>query len=58
VRLTLERFPQTRILYITGYATHSAIQPGFVADGEALMQKPFLPNELLARVQERLGIAT
>ena len=58
VRLTLERFPQTRILYITGYATHSAIPPGFVADGEALMQKPFLPNELLARVQERLGIAT
>ena len=58
VRLTLERFPQTRILYITGYATHPAIPPGFVAEGQALMQKPFLPTALLARVQERLGIAT
>ena len=58
VRLTLDRFPQTRILYITGYATHPAIPPGFVAEGQALMQKPFLPNELLARVQERLGLPT
>lgn len=58
VRLTLDRFPQTRILYITGYATHSAIPPGFVGEDEVLMQKPFLPHELLARVHERLGIST
>ena len=58
VRLTLDRFPQTRVLYITGYATHSAIPPGFVGDDEVLMQKPFLPQELLARVHERLGIST
>ena len=58
VRLTRDRFPQTRILYITGYATHSAVPPGFVGDDEVLMQKPFLPHELLARVHERLGIST
>ena len=58
VRLTLDRFPQTRVLYITGYATHSAVPPGFVGDDEVLMQKPFLPQELLARVHERLGIST
>jgi two-component system, cell cycle sensor histidine kinase and response regulator CckA len=58
VRLTRDRYPQTRILYITGYATHSAVPPGFVGDDEVLMQKPFLPHELLARVHERLGIST
>ena len=58
VRLTLERFPRTRILYITGYATHSAIPPGFVRTDDALLQKPFLPQELLARVHERLGLTT
>jgi CheY-like chemotaxis protein len=57
-RLTLDRFPQTRILYITGYATHSAVPPGFVGSADALLQKPFLPQELLARVHERLGLAT
>jgi hypothetical protein len=58
VRLTLERFPRTRILYITGYATHSAIPPGFLRTDDALLQKPFLPQELLARVHERLGLTT
>ena len=58
VRLTRERFPRTRILYITGYVTHSTIPPGFVAADEALLQKPFLPQDLLASVHERLGLGT
>jgi signal transduction histidine kinase len=58
VKLALERFADARVLYITGYATHTAVPPGFVRDEDALMQKPFLPHELLARVHERLGIAT
>jgi two-component system, cell cycle sensor histidine kinase and response regulator CckA len=54
--LTLARFPQTRVLYITGYATHPAIPPGFMNDDDALLQKPFSPEQFLARVHERLGI--
>jgi signal transduction histidine kinase len=54
--LTLARFPQTRVLYITGYATHPAIPPGFMSGDDALLQKPFSPEQFLARVQERLGI--
>ncbi|MBA3269647.1 MAG: response regulator, partial [Acidobacteria bacterium] len=57
-RLVLKRFANARVLYITGYATHSSIPPGFMQDDDALMQKPFLPEQLLERVQERLGLAT
>jgi two-component system cell cycle sensor histidine kinase/response regulator CckA len=57
-RVVLQRFPQARVLYITGYATHSAIPAGFIDEDDALMQKPFLPEQLLGRVYERLGIAT
>jgi signal transduction histidine kinase len=56
-QLTLARFPQTRVLYITGYATHPAIPPGFMNDDDALLQKPFSPEQFLARVHERLGIS-
>jgi two-component system cell cycle sensor histidine kinase/response regulator CckA len=55
-RLVLERFPQTRVLYITGYATHSAVPAGFMREDDAFLEKPFLPEQLLAKVHERLGI--
>jgi two-component system cell cycle sensor histidine kinase/response regulator CckA len=56
-RMVLHRSPQTRVLYITGYATHSAVPPGFLQEDDALLQKPFLPEQLLAKVQERLGLS-
>ena len=52
------RFPQVRILYLTGYASHTAIPPGFFEDDASLLQKPFVAEQLLARVYERLGIVT
>ena len=57
-RLVLQKSPQTRLLYITGYATHSAVPAGFLQEDDALLQKPFLPEQLLAKVQERLGIVS
>jgi signal transduction histidine kinase len=57
-RVLQTRFPDVRVLYITGYATHSAIPAGFMNDDDALMQKPFLPEQLLSRVHERLGLTT
>ncbi len=56
-RLALLRYPQIRVLFITGYATHSSIPPDFLHEGAALMQKPFVAEQLLARVYERLDIA-
>jgi CheY-like chemotaxis protein len=55
-RLVLERHPQTQVLFITGYATHSAVPPGFLREEDALLEKPFLPEQLLAKVHERLGM--
>jgi CheY-like chemotaxis protein len=57
-RLVLQRFPQTRVLYITGYATHSAVPAGFLQEGDALLHKPFLPDQLLDKVYDRLSIAS
>jgi CheY-like chemotaxis protein len=57
-RLVSKRFPQARILYLTGYASHSAIPAGFLEDDAALLQKPFVGEQLLAHVYERLGIVT
>jgi two-component system, cell cycle sensor histidine kinase and response regulator CckA len=57
-KLVLQRFPQTRVLYMTGYASHSAIPAGFMEESEALLQKPFVPEQLLAYVHRRLGIVT
>jgi hypothetical protein len=47
-----------RVLYLTGYASHTAIPPGFFEDDAALLQKPFVAEQLLARVYEQLGIVT
>jgi DNA-binding response OmpR family regulator len=57
-RVVLERFPQTRVLYITGYATHSAVPAGFLQEDDAVLEKPFVPEQLLARVHERLGMVS
>jgi DNA-binding response OmpR family regulator len=57
-RLVLQKSQHTRVLYITGYATHSAVPAGFMQEDDALLQKPFLPEQLLAKVQERLGIVS
>jgi signal transduction histidine kinase len=55
-RLATERSPETRVLYMTGYATHSSVPAQFMQEEDALLQKPFLPEQLLARVHERLGL--
>jgi two-component system, cell cycle sensor histidine kinase and response regulator CckA len=57
-QLVREKFPETRLLYITGYAMHASVPPRFLHEEDGLLQKPFLPDQLLARVQERLGLAT
>ena len=56
-RIVTKRSPNTRVLYITGYATHSSVPADFMQDDDALLQKPFLPEQLLARVHERLSLS-
>jgi hypothetical protein len=34
------------------------VPAGFMQEDDALLQKPFLPEQLLSKVQERLGIVS
>ena len=56
-RLLLAR-PQTRVLYISGYASEAVLARG-VANGASHLEKPFTPDALLRRVREVLdfGVA-
>jgi two-component system, cell cycle sensor histidine kinase and response regulator CckA len=47
--------PQTRVLFMSGYADHAAVQRDIVDAGRPFLQKPFAPDRLLARVREVLA---
>jgi PAS domain S-box-containing protein len=52
-RLSLER-PDVRVLYTSGYAENVMVRAGF-EDGLRLLEKPFLPVDLLRKVREAFG---
>lgn len=47
--------PQTRVLFMSGYADHAAVQRDIVDAGRPFLQKPFAPDRLIARVREVLA---
>ena len=49
------RFPDVRILYMSGYATDTIVHHGMLDPGIDLLQKPYTPLALIRRVQEVLG---
>jgi two-component system cell cycle sensor histidine kinase/response regulator CckA len=53
-RLKLER-PDVRVLYISGYTENLMMRAGF-EKGLTLLAKPFLPADLLRKVNEVVGI--
>ncbi len=52
-RLTRSR-PGMIVLYISGYTDHALLHRGALESGTAFLQKPFLPQALLAKVEECL----
>ncbi|MEU4423132.1 ATP-binding protein [Actinoplanes sp. NPDC024001] len=52
-RLVVAR-PQTRVLYMSGYAQPVLASQGTLDPGVALLSKPFTANDLLAAVRKRL----
>ena len=52
--LSLRR-PETRVLYMSGYADDSIVRRGVLEPGVALLAKPFTPDGLLRKVSEVLG---
>ncbi|HUA19989.1 MAG TPA: ATP-binding protein [Bryobacteraceae bacterium] len=46
--------PDMMVLYISGYTDHALLHRGALETGTAFLQKPFLPQALLAKVEELL----
>ena len=52
-QLTRSR-PGLIVLYISGYTNHALLHRGVIEQGISFLQKPFLPESLLAKVNELL----
>jgi DNA-binding NtrC family response regulator len=46
--------PGLTVLYMSGYTDHALLHGGVLEQGTAFLQKPFLPQTLLLKVQELL----
>ena len=53
-RVVAER-PLLKVLFMSGYADHAAVQRDIIDAGRPFLQKPFAPDRLLARAKEVLG---
>ncbi len=52
-----KRYPDVRILYMSGYASDTIVHHGMLDPGIELLQKPYTPLALIRRVQEVLGVS-
>jgi len=48
------RFPQMKVLFISGYPGHAVEERGILEPGSHFLQKPFSSETLLRRVQDIL----
>jgi len=46
--------PETKVLYMSGYADHAVVQHGLLDPGTVFLQKPFTPDALTLKVREVL----
>jgi two-component system, cell cycle sensor histidine kinase and response regulator CckA len=47
--------PGVIVLYMSGYTDHALLQRGAIEQGMAFLQKPFLPESLLSKIDELLS---
>jgi two-component system cell cycle sensor histidine kinase/response regulator CckA len=47
--------PRARVIFLSGYSTHSALPDNLAANPGAFLQKPFSVEALLAKVRDRLA---
>jgi CheY-like chemotaxis protein len=53
-RLLLERRPDLQVIYMSGYNEESILGRRIGEDGSVLIQKPFTPQTLAAKIREVL----
>ena len=46
--------PETKVLYMSGYTDDAIVRHGILEGGTSFLQKPFLPQALLAKIHEVL----
>ena len=51
------RYPDVKVLFMTGYTDDEILRKGILDQGRAIMLKPFAPEELLHKLREILGPA-
>ncbi len=51
----VDRFPNLKVLFMTGYTDDEVLRRGILDQERAIMLKPFSPRELLRRLREVLG---
>lgn len=52
-----ERFPEVRVLFMSGYSENTIVHHGVVVEGVELIEKPFEPGSLSYKVREVLDHA-
>ena len=52
-----ERYPRTRVLYMSGYTDNVIADGGMLEPGIAFLQKPFTPAALAQKIREVLDVA-
>jgi two-component system cell cycle sensor histidine kinase/response regulator CckA len=53
----LRLHPETRTLFMSGYAYHTMLDRGVLEAGSFFIQKPFTPSQLSEKVREVLDSA-
>jgi CheY-like chemotaxis protein len=56
-RLLVQRWPQLKVVYTSGYASSSVMTPGAVVPGASFVGKPFSTAELMAAAGEAATLA-
>jgi PAS domain S-box-containing protein len=54
-RLVQAQHPDTKVLYMSGYAFHTMLDRGVLEPGAFFIQKPFTPVQLLEKIREVLN---
>lgn len=50
------RWPEIKVLFMSGYADDAIVQSGGVSGGVELLQKPFSPDQLVTKVRAMLDV--
>jgi CheY-like chemotaxis protein len=50
------RYPQIRLLFMSGYTEDAALQQGFLDYSATFIEKPFVPSAFAQRIRDMLDL--